>query len=338
MTSPTTRTTEATATPGAPAGTSRRIRRQRQRRLALVAVVVTPLILVAAVVVAIAWPDRSDRGAPIPFTTTTSVPFDFARDWSSMVGEAAIQARVGPSQPGRLKAVDGDLTITDRGKVYENLAVEGTISVQAPDVTIRNFTARNVELGDNASNVTLERGRIDGLGDDHNTTDGVVYNDFTARGLDISHQIDGFKAMGNVVIEDCWVHDLNGRRGPEEGAGGYTHNDAVQVSVGAHVVIQRNRFERPGLNSAIFVDPDQGPIDDVRIQNNFLDGGTFTLYVITSRTAPENGMPTNVVVSDNVFGSSALYGKATIGPGVTFTGNIDEEGNAVEARADPESR
>ena len=316
-----------------PLGASRRARRRR-RRFAVGGLFVA--IVLVAVAVGLAA-NRSSTTGSAP-TTTLAVPADFSANWQSVVGEAAIRTRVGPTNPDRLKTVDGDFTALVPGQTFENLAVRGTIRVTASNVTIRNFTARNVEIAPDAREITLERGRLDGLGNPKNTTDGVSFNDFTARGLEISRQIDGFKAMGNVTIEDCWVHDLNGLRGPGTGAGDYSHNDAVQVSVGSNVAIRRNRFERPGLNSAVFVDADQGPISNVLIENNFLDGGTFTLYVIKSRSAPQNGMPEDVVVRNNIFGSAAIYGAATIGPGVTFTGNVTEQGRPVTAKADDESQ
>lgn len=262
---------------------------------------------------------------------------DTTRARSSSDDPSSHGMKVGPDPLRRLREIPNDFTALVPGETISEIAVRGTIFVAVSDVTIRNFTARNVEIDPNARNVLLERGRIDGLGDSNNMTDGVAFGSYTARALDISHQLDGFKAMGDVVIEDCWVHDLNGQRGSDAGSGGYSHNDAVQVSGGSNITIRRNRFERPGLNSAVFIDADQDPISDVTVEDNFLDGGTFTLYVIRSRTAPRNGMPSDVVIRNNVFGHDSLFGPATIGPGVVFTANTDEDGHAIQAKLDEKS-
>ncbi|MCZ7525046.1 MAG: right-handed parallel beta-helix repeat-containing protein [Acidimicrobiia bacterium] len=238
----------------------------------------------------------------------------------------------GPSNPSLLQP-SGPLTISTPGAVIENVDVNGAITVHAPNVTIRNFRASNI-VQEGAGGMVLEDGEVHGFNDPGFGGDGIVWADFTARRVDVHHVHDGFKAHGDVLIESTWVHDLNARRGPGAGAGGYSHNDCVQVSSGSNIVLRNSRFERCGLNAAVFIDADQGPIDNVLVENNFIDGGGFTLYSIRSRSAPWFGVPTNVVIRNNTFGNDHLFDYATISGNVVWEGNVDTAGRPISAQLD----
>lgn len=227
----------------------------------------------------------------------------------------------------------GDLTITKDGTSINDLDVDGVIFVNADDVTISNFTAERVTQKPGKSGMVLEDGTIDGK---EKKNDGIQWNDFTVRRMDISHSFDGIKAQGNVVIEDSYIHDLYAFRSASAGAGGYSHNDCIQVSVGTNILIERNWLDNCGFNSAIFIDPDQGPIDNVTVQHNYLNSGGYTLYVIASRSA-ENGLPINVTVANNVFGENHEFGYATLGSGVTFENNVTQAGAVVTPKFDDDN-
>ena len=241
---------------------------------------------------------------------------------------------VGPSDPAALRPV-GPLTITTPGAVVTDVDVQGQITIAANNVTVRNFRATNVTQG-NFTGMVLEDGEVHGNNDPNNLTDGVTWANYTARRLNVHNQLDGLKAMGNVLIESCWVHDNNFHSGDlKYGAGGYTHNDGVQISVGSNVIIRNNRFERNAGNSAIFVDADQGPISNVTVTGNYLGGGGFTFYSIISRSAPQYGVPTGVVVTDNIFTQEHLFDYALVGGSVAWSGNVNLSGQAVTPRHDP---
>ncbi|MBX9246315.1 hypothetical protein ICW40_16095, partial [Actinotalea ferrariae] len=62
----------------------------------------------------------------------------------------------------------------------------------------------------------------------------------------------------------------------------------------------------------------------VLIENNFLDGGNYTINISSSITAED------VVVRDNVFGSNARYG-----PILTRSDVPIDEGNVLEGSSEP---
>lgn len=231
----------------------------------------------------------------------------------------------GPSDRAALRPVAA-LTISEEGAVVEDVDVAGRIEIRADDVTVRNFRAWGVTIDSARTGIVLEDGEIHG-GDDPGG-DGVGFANYTARRLDVHGVTDGFKAHGNVLIEDCYVHDLAVSDGPD----GVSHNDGVQVSGGYDVVIRTSWFERVGTNAAVFVKPDLGPIQNVTIESNFLDGGGYTLSVMPAPTDHPTSFPMGVLVRANRFGDGWEYHPAiTLGPGITFEAdNVDAAGVPVE--------
>ncbi|MFZ4584614.1 MAG: hypothetical protein ACOYNI_05230 [Acidimicrobiia bacterium] len=240
--------------------------------------------------------------------------------------------RVGPSNPGAMRSVGFVFDISQPGAVVENIDVWGAINIRASNVTVRNFRAAQVNIESYANGTVLEDGEVHGYNDPNFGGDGVSYGRYTARRLNVHNTYDGFKANGDVIIEQTWVHDLNARFGPGVGTGGYTHNDAVQVSAGSHIWLHDNRFERVGNNAAVFIDADQAPINDVTVERNFLEGGGITLYSIQSRSAPWFGVPTNVTIRDNVFGWDHKFDFALLGGGAGWERNVTPNGQPIQPK------
>lgn len=310
--------------------------RPRRRRL-LVGVVVV-VVLAAAVGGGMLLADGSGSSDPTSSTTagsSTSVP----AGGGQLIKAATSSFTVGPTRPDLLENV-GPMTVTKAGTVLANVHVNGTLTIAADNVTVRNFIASSVTQATKNGGVhdtVLEDGTIDGGGSTTNGSNGVEWSNYTARHLDITKSFDGMKAQGNVTIENCWIHDLNAQPSSDS-AGGYTHNDGIQSSAGSHITIKDNRIERPGYNSAVFIDADEGNIDGVQVVGNYLDGGGYTLYVVQSRSAPQHGSPTNVVVDGNVFGKNHGFGPVTLAPGVIFRDNVDADNKPVPAHLDPLSK
>lgn len=116
---------------------------------------------------------------------------------------------------------------------------------------------------------------------------------------------DGFNIDGdNFIIDGALMQ----RFGTAEGA----HADAIQVFRGRGGVIRNNRIIVPGTrdrvsNACIILKSDFGPISDIRIEDNLLDGG---LYNIFSRAGNNFGAPTGVTVIGNDF-RRYVYGQAS---------------------------
>ncbi|MEZ6019220.1 MAG: hypothetical protein R3F17_03715 [Planctomycetota bacterium] len=144
---------------------------------------------------------------------------------------------------------------------------------------------------------------------------GVIYNvasacvygaGFTARALNLHESgSDGFKTASGSIVEGCWIHHM----GMAPGA----HADGNQTRDGKGLVFRGNFFDMPidigapyKSNAALIIQTGLGPIDDVLIEGNWLNGGNFTLYVTDKGTG--YGPPTNVRIKDNWFGRDYRYG------------------------------
>jgi hypothetical protein len=72
-------------------------------------------------------------------------------------------------------------------------------------------------------------------------------------------------------------------------------------------------------NAAIIIKADFGPIDDVLFENNWANGGNFTVY---SRAGTSYPAPTNVRILNNRFGRDYRYGLYSIDGTIQRSGNV----------------
>ncbi|MEO1061674.1 MAG: hypothetical protein AAFZ07_09670 [Actinomycetota bacterium] len=218
----------------------------------------------------------------------------------------------------------GPIVVTEADAVVEGVEVDGGITVQAPGVTIRNSLVRGDVLNvidcdsDNGcEDLLIEDTTVIGTGT--RCQNGIGFNRYTARRVDISGCVDGAKAHGFTTIEDSWIHGL--RR--VEGDGDSTHNDGIQSTGGQDITIRGNRIEAipQRQTSAIKVSAERRPVIDVEVSDNLLSGGTITLFV---NDAGE-GVPTGVV-RDNVIAAgaySAAPWRITDNPELVVDGNLE---------------
>jgi hypothetical protein len=212
--------------------------------------------------------------------------------------------RPGPSNTGPHGTLQpsGGIVARQDGQIISNVDITGTISIKAANVTIRNFRLNAndapyaIRIFRDAS-VTLEDGEIT-----HAAEAAVYGNDWTARRLNVHHMgSDGLKGGGNNRLEDCWIHHLGMTKG--------AHADGVQLDNGSHFVFRHNNFDLPWwdeqdkqifrTNSVFFINGWVGNIDDVLIEDNWLNGGNYTIYALKQ---------TGVHVRNNRMGRDFQFG------------------------------
>ena len=217
---------------------------------------------------------------------------------SSGVGAEQLSVRVTAKAPDPVYGVDpgvvlsqrsGDLVITKRGTVVENLDLRGSILVKADNVTIRNSIIRGgpAATSDKAlimswwgakklkiSHVTLRP--------DHPSRylDGVSGANLTAEYLDISRVVDGLKLTGGVsTVRRSFIHGGYSTADPSQ-PDGVSHNDGIQViqlGSGSRITISDDVI-RAYRNSAIMVS--QRPGNRLVIQRNRLSDGACQLNMV----------------------------------------------------------
>lgn len=208
----------------------------------------------------------------------------------------------GPKKPlpGRV----ANLTITEDNKIVDGYNAD-VVYVKANNVTLRNGLTRSVKKDPGKTGLVIEDSKIDG---ENMTENAVEWNEYVCRRTEVTRTTDAFKGHGNVLIEDCWIHDLNFQTGAGTGAGGFSHNDGLQVSSGNNIKIINTRIENTRGNAGVFVDPDQGTISNVTIENNFYTNvGNYMIYVKESASNPSTGLPSNVIIKGNIFGKRPAY-------------------------------
>jgi hypothetical protein len=245
-----------------------------------------------------------------------------------------------------LAAVNGVVTLSTPGQVYENKLVTGSIAVTAPNVTIRNVKLVNrdtwyairVTPGGiwerSDANLLIENSEID-LGGVY-TVKGIAFNGYTARRVFFHNGADCAHFGENVVIEDSMCvlgPDTDGDGWPDTTSfcGGDDHFDGFQSDGGRNITLRHNTIRNPcGQTSGILMSSNTSSIRDVSIVDNLMAGGGYTLYC---NAGPDVA---NETVTGNVFARTWYSTGGYWGPTAhcedadVFSGNVwDETGAAL---------
>ncbi len=269
-------------------------------------------------------------------TTAKNIRLRVVNESEPGTGERPGPHNTGPTDPGALQNVGG-MTITQDGTVVENVFVHGTIVVEANNVTIRNFkidpggTPYAIRATNGNTGLLIEDGELMNVSSAH-----VYGGNFTARRLNLHDSGgDGFKCTTDVLVEECWVHHL----GTAPGA----HSDCNQSRWGNNFVFRRNFMDLPidigqpyKQNAAFIMQTGDGPIDNILIEDNWLDGGNFTVYIENKvppagSSRPNYGDPTNARLINNRFGRNFRYGVLNTTGYVFISGNRwDDTGELMD--------
>lgn len=234
----------------------------------------------------------------------------------------------------------GRLTSSFDGQVLENFHATEVVVVH-DDVTIRNFRVtrddpnlwfaialmEHAETGIDVQGTVIEDGQIitrDSAGNPvPSQGTGINGSHVTIRRVDISY-VENAVACRECVVEDNYFHDLVEAND--------AHNDGFQAGKGANIVIRNNTISVPDQQtSAIILGTSAGPIDNVLIEGNFLNGGAYTVY---SRDKGD-GPPTNVTITGNAFGRDYLYGILSADGSLTWTNNTwADTGETIDWQAE----
>lgn len=245
--------------------------------------------------------------------------------WSPTTTPPAFAA--GLSDPGALTVHEGSMTVTESGAVIENLEIRGTLRIEASNVTVRNvwvYTSSpwTVYVASGSLNISnSEIGHPSVVGER-----GIGGSNVVASGLDIHSVEDGIKLGANARYSGVVVHNLNS---PSSDG----HLDAVQADGGAKNSSITNSvlssLGPKGLgNAAVFLKSDLGPISNVTISGNYLNGGNYMNAVRDGGY----GVPSGIKFTNNRIGDDYRYGITRFDGGTEWSGNVwDESGLPANA-------
>jgi myo-inositol-hexaphosphate 3-phosphohydrolase len=223
----------------------------------------------------------------------------------------------------------GSQTITANNTVIERKTINGTITIDgAQNVTLRDITVNGGSSGYgirlmNGARVNIEYATVKGF------DNGIAFSGWRCFRCDISGQEqDGVKLGDDTTLEQSYIHDLK----PEAGA----HADGGQMqSAAENLVIKDNWIDSRGGgsfgNSALIIKNDSkntlsGP-GPVTIDNNFLDGGNYTIYVYKGSSG---GTVDNIRVTNNKFGGHYRYGYSAVNiPIAVKSNNTAADGSLI---------
>lgn len=244
----------------------------------------------------------------------------------------------GPQGGSALKQHHGDIVVTEKGTVLQDLDVHGFVIVQAPDVVIRNSIIRGGPPKGHAIGLITNYGN-EGLVIEDTLVkpdvksvefDGIKGDNFEARRVHVIGGVDNIKihGEGNVVIENSLLEDTDYFPSDPLQAGGPTHNDNIQILSGQNIVIENNVIQG-STNFAIMGGAELGPVD-LKVNGNYLDGGHCTMKLTTL----EGNTNVSSVVG-NIFGPNRKVASCpfTAYPDVHLRekDNIQVGGKPVEA-------
>lgn len=237
----------------------------------------------------------------------------------------------------------GSMTVSQSGAVIDGLNVSGRIKIEADNVTIRNtrIDAGGGRYGiENWGSSGL---RVEDVEIMNASSAGLLsFGGVTARRLHIHDSTDGAKLAGNSLLEDSYIHDL---RDPS----GDSHSDAIQIRFGRNIVLRGNNLS--GIigsksphsagsygTSAAIIQAKDGPIHDLTVEGNRLEGGQFTFYL----TSPSgNGTTTPTRIRNNTwirgkwgYGPTSFKGQDWTGSAcLEWVGNRYDDGGSLSAPA-----
>ena len=209
----------------------------------------------------------------------------------------------------------GSIEILTADTVIEGMDITGRIEIKAPRVTVRNSRIRSTDPYPvrvfPGGSLVIEFTEVIGAS---SCVAAVAPGNYTARRLDVHGATDGFRAGSNVIIEGCYIHDL--------AMNGGSSNHGIRQLSGRNVLIRNNTIEMPpGSASAIMIATDTGPIDNVLIDGNRVNGGGYIIHSRAGRHIPPV-VPTNIRINNNRLGRNFGHGLFSTGRTTTFSGNV----------------
>jgi hypothetical protein len=268
-------------------------------------------------------------GRPVGRSTPVLVTSQRGCAWKPHACGLASAATTGVPAGARLTP-SGSVTVDEPGTVIEGLDIEGSLTIRASDVTVRNTRVHGsdfqlVKIEDGATGVRIRRVEVDGEGAGPGSS-GIVGGSPTIVRTRVTGVENGFVPGSGTRIRRSYVHGL--------AAPGAPHFDGIQIDGGLHdIVVSGNTVDVSDhtQTSAVMVDNYFGPIADVTITGNLLIGGGYTVYADGSFSSTDD-------IADVTYSGNRMvrgyYGYALVrNADVTWSGNVvDRTGSTLRMR------
>lgn len=259
---------------------------------------------------------------PVP-TTTTPRPTSSQNGCINAPGACGFpDAASTGTTSAPLVILNGTQVFSTSGQTIANTRINGCVEVRASNVTLRNVFVNGNGCFWGIRNFNTNLQVIDSevtCGGSNGTA--VGSSSLTLTRVDIHGCENGLNVSGSTLVQDTWIHDMNGDQG---GA----HTDGAQFNQGATDITFRHNTINVGpgfgATSAIIMWNEVDPQNRrVSIDNNLMAWGTYTLY------CGRQGAIDNIRITNNRFGPFE-YGYANAcNSGETWFGNVNDTNGAI---------
>ncbi len=205
-------------------------------------------------------------------------------------------SNTGVPQGTVLTAYTGPMTASAAGTVIENTTITGQLRVTGNNVIIRRcrltFSGQWGIDAEGSSGILVEDCTLTGPGTGGNSNSPFLGSG-TIRRCNISQAENGIVLQdGPSTVVGNYIHDLND-------SGTDPHFDGISVQGGQNGVLIADNTVIAKDTSCVFIKDDFGPINNVTVRHNYLEGPVSTTIYVDGRA---NGGPiTNVLIEKNVI-------------------------------------
>lgn len=269
-------------------------------------------------------PAPAPAPAPTPAPAPAPTPAPGTSTGATTLG---IATNTGVPAGTALTVRSGDLTVTQSGTVIDAMDLRGTLTINASNVTVKRTKVTSggwnvIKVSPSAKNVVIEDVTVVGLGMSGSENSFGIYGPATVRRANISGVENGVVPGSGSLITGSYIHSF--------AAPGSPHYDGIQIDGGLQdITVEYTTINLAhGQTAAVMVDNYFGAISNIKVTNNRLLGGGYTVYA-------DGQFSTTAKIVGVTFANNRIGG-GTYGPSlirnaeVTWTGNVnDSTGKAI---------
>jgi hypothetical protein len=215
-------------------------------------------------------------------------------------------------------ASTGNLTASTSGETVENLDIKGTLTIAAPNVTVKNvcvttngdYSGNGVNIGSNATNLLIESSTVSGTA---SSGTGVlntgVFNPSNVKPVtlndvyitDAAEDYHGAGTIENSYLQAGGYYDApDGTGGCDTSGGCPSHNEDVYMSDTSVTLNHDTLLNSASQTAVLFGDNNGGskgtPADnDWVVENSLIAGGGYVAYMDAGAT----GVGSSVMTVEN---------------------------------------
>ena len=234
----------------------------------------------------------------------------------------------------------GQLTLSTAGQVVSGLIITGGVQITASNVTLKdciievpNSANWNVGIAGGLTGVVLQNCEIVGAGTSGPLGSYGIYvegnSQVTINAVNIHDVGQGLVLNdGQVTLENSYIHDLNAGSGTHYEDVGYF--GAAKSSTFSLNIQNNTLINQHNQTAAVFLQNYFGGLNNIKVNNNVLVGGDYTIYVDGSASsAPVS----NVSITNNHMGAG-IYGITDfMKSSPVYTGNVNDGATLASALA-----